>query len=107
MSTRESSREDAIAQGQGNFVENAAARRQGINQYHSQGDVTRRHPRRHRKKKKKGGPDSSSKQTPAWEREREKTSTLTIIKRSGGVGWGSPVNQVAPSGGLVGGAPTT
>jgi hypothetical protein len=39
--------------------------------------------------------------------EGEKTSTLTIIKRMGGVGWGStsPVNQVAPSGGLVGGAP--
>jgi MFS superfamily sulfate permease-like transporter len=32
--TRVSSREDAIAQGQGNFV---AVARKGINQYHSQG----------------------------------------------------------------------
>jgi hypothetical protein len=96
-------------------VENTVARRQGINQYHSQGDVTQSSPTLPqppppftRKYKKEGGrPESSSKQTPAW-RGREKTSTLTIIKRLGGVGWGSsPVNQVAPSGGLVGGAVAT
>ena len=94
-------------------VENTVARRQGINQYHSQGDVTQSTPTLPqppftRKYKKEGGrPESSSKQTPAW-RGREKTSTLTIIKRLGGVGWGSsPVNQVAPSGGLVGGAVAT
>ena len=94
-------------------VENTVARRQGINQYHSQDDVTQSTPTLPqppftRKYKKEGDrPESSSKQTPAW-RGREKTSTLTIIKRLGGVGWGSgPVNQVAPSGGLVGGAVAT